>query len=211
VKACRSNGQRPGKSLQIRSSRKKNRILELYHKAPRKSAVLCHDEWGPLELKPLHGQHWARVGHPKRLRATYRRLAGTEQFLGFYDVHRDCLAGTIHKRKTVRDLQAAFRTLCRAYPRHIRLYVIMDNLPLHKTEVLSELFRKNRITPVWTPTYSSWLNLIECQFTPAKKFTLNVSDDPDHQTRRRRIYRYMRWRNRQVGSQHYKLAKVFNH
>jgi transposase len=151
------------------------------------------------------------VGHPKRLRATYRRLAGTEQFLGFYDVHRDCLAGTIHKRKTVRDLQAAFRTLRRAYPRHIRLYVIMDNLPLHKTEVLSELFRKNRITPVWTPTYSSWLNLIECQFTPAKKFTLNVSDDPDHQTRRRRIYRYMRWRNRQVGSQHYKLAKVFNH
>jgi len=173
--------------------------------------VLCFDEWGPLELKPLHGQHWARAGHPTRLRATYRRLAGTEQFLGFYDVHRDCLAGTIHKRKTVRDLVTAFRTLRRAYPRRVRLYVIMDNLPLHKNARLSEYFAKNRITPVWTPTYSSWLNLIECQFTPAKKFTLNISDDPDHQTRRKRIYRYMRWRNRRVGSQHYKLAKVFNH
>jgi transposase len=87
----------------------------------------------------------------------------------------------------------------------------MDNLPLHKNDVLLKLYRTNRITPVWTPTYSSWLNLIECQFTPAKKYALNVSDDPDHLTRRRRIYRYMRWRNRQVGSQRYKLARVFNY
>ena len=189
----------------------RNRTLELYHRAPRGGAALCYDEWGPLELKPLHGQHWARTGHPTRLRATYRRLAGTEQFLGFYDVHRDCLAGTFHKRKTRRDLLAAFRTLRRAYPQRIRLYIIMDNLPLHKTAVLLRYFRKNRITPVWTPTYSSWLNLIECQFTSAKRFALDVSDDPDHETRRRRIYRYTRWRNRHVGSQRYTLAKVFNH
>jgi transposase len=148
---------------------------------------------------------------PRRLRATYRRLAGTEQFLGFYDVHRDCLAGTIHKRKTVRDLLTAFRTVRRAYPKHVRLYVVMDNLPLHKSPAMLEHYRKNRITPVWTPTYSSWLNLIECQFAPVKRFTLNVSDDPDHRTRRRRIYRYVRWRNRHVGAQHFTLARVFNH
>jgi transposase len=172
---------------------------------------VCFDEWGPLEIRPIHGQHWARRAHPDRLRATYRRLAGTEQFLGFYDVHQDCLAGTIHKRKTVRDLLTAFRRLRRAYPRHKRIYVIMDNLPLHKSEALSTYFSKNRITPVWTPTYSSWLNLIECHFTAMKKFTLHVSDDRDHQTRRRRIYRYLRWRNRRAGSNRCPLAKVFNH
>lgn len=159
----------------------------------------------------MHGQHWARVRHPQRLRATYRRLGGTEQFLGFYDVHRDCLAGTIHKRKTVDDLLAAFRTMRRAYPQSIRLYVIMDNLPLHKNLALATYFRENRITPVWTPTYSSWLNLIECQFTATKKFTLSVSDDPDHHARRSRIYRYLRWRNRQAGSHRCDLAKVFKH
>jgi transposase len=191
--------------------RKKNLILELYHKAPQNGAVVCFDEWGPLELRPMHGQHWARRRHPERLRATYRRLGGTEQFLGFYDVHKDCLAGTIHKRKTVADVLAAFTTLRRAYPRCIRLYVIMDNLPLHKNSRLLEYYAKNRITPVWTPTYSSWLNLIECQFTAMKKFTVSGSDDPDHQTRRRRIYRYVRWRNHRVGSQSSNIAKVFKH
>ncbi len=173
--------------------------------------MVCFDEWGPLEIRPIHGEHWAKRGHPNRLRATYRRLAGTEQFLGFYDVHRDCLAGTIHKRKTVRDLLTAFRRLRRAYPRRTKIYVIMDNLPLHKTEVLLRYFSKNRIVPAWTPTYSSWLNMIECHFTAMKKFTLSGTDDRDHLTRRRRIYRYLRWRNRRAGSTAYQLAKVFNH
>jgi hypothetical protein len=44
-----------------------------------------------------------------------------------------------------------------------------------------------------------------------KKFTLSVSDDRDHQTRRRRIYRYLRWRNRTVGSTTCQIAKVFKH
>lgn len=159
----------------------------------------------------MHGQHWARKRHPRRFRATYKRTKGTEQFLGFYDVHRDCLAGTIHKRKTVRDILIAFQRMRRAYPRRTRLYVIIDNLPHHKAKQLKTYFAENRITPVWTPTYSSWLNLIEPQFTAMKKFTLSVSDDRDHLLRRRRIYRYVRWRNRRVRSQHYKLATLLNH
>lgn len=131
--------------------------------------------------------------------------------MGFYDVHRNCLAGTIHKRKTIRDLVTAFRRLRKAYPRTMRLYVVMDNLPIHKTETLTKYFAKNRITPVWTPTYSSWLNLIEGHFAAMKKFTLNVSDDPNHTERRRRIYRYLRWRNRNAGSHRCQLAKVFIH
>jgi transposase len=126
-------------------------------------------------------------------------------------VHRDCLAGTIHKRKTVRDILTAFRRLRRSYPHRKRIYLVMDNLPLHKSAAVLRYFRKNRITPVWTPTYSSWLNLIECHFTAMKKFTLSVSDDPDHATRRRRIYRYLRWRNRRAGASQYGLAKVFIH
>jgi hypothetical protein len=49
--------------------------------------VICFDEWGPLELKPLGGVAWARRRQPQRMRATYHRRKGTEQFLGFYDVH----------------------------------------------------------------------------------------------------------------------------
>jgi transposase len=87
----------------------------------------------------------------------------------------------------------------------------MDNLPLHKSDILKRFFAKNNIVPAWTPTYSSWLNLIESHFGVMKKATLNNSDDPDHATRRRRIYRYVRWRNKKVGVQGLQLNKMFNH
>lgn len=70
--------------------------------------MICFDECGPLELRPLHGRSWAPAGHPVRLRATYRRLQGTEQLLAFYDVHANCLVGQVRKRKTHRDLLEIF-------------------------------------------------------------------------------------------------------
>ena len=72
---------------------------------------MCFDEWGPLEIKPIGGVAWAPRNQPQRMRATYRRLKGTEQFFGFYDVHADCLDGLFRKRKrlpeTLRGLPAA--------------------------------------------------------------------------------------------------------
>jgi hypothetical protein len=61
------------------------------------------------------------------MRASYRRLQGTEQFLGFYDVHADCLSGLFRRRKRVLDISKAFCYLHHCYPRK-RLFVILDNL-----------------------------------------------------------------------------------
>jgi transposase len=170
--------------------------LKLYEKRPRNGAVVCFDEFGPMEIKPLAGYGWARKSHPQRLRATYRRTQGTEQLLAFYDFHGDTLAGTIHKRKTSRDILAAWKRLRACYPRQTRLYLIQDNLSSHRKTDLKRFARRNNIRLVLTPTYASWLNAIEAHFGPLKRFCLNNSDDPDHRTRRRRIYRYLNWRNK---------------
>jgi hypothetical protein len=45
------------------------------------------------------------------MRATYRRLQGTEHFLGSYDVHADCLSGVFRKRKRLVELTEVFRRL----------------------------------------------------------------------------------------------------
>jgi histone acetyltransferase (RNA polymerase elongator complex component) len=55
----------------------------------------------------------ARPGHPRRQRATYRRTQGTEQFLGFYDVHADCLIGRCRRRKTAHDVLACLSAAAR--------------------------------------------------------------------------------------------------
>lgn len=81
------------------------------------------------------------------MRATYRRLQGTEQFLGFYDVHADCLSGLFRRRKRLVEVCEAFRRLRRCYPRK-RLFVILDNLHnVHDHPRFLALLRRLRIHP----------------------------------------------------------------
>jgi transposase len=156
----------------------------------------------------MGGLAWARRRHPHRMRATYRRLQGTEQFLGFYDVHADCLGGVFRTHKRLPELCEAFRRLRACYPRK-RLLVIMDNLHnTHDHPRFLALLRRLRIHPVWTPTEASWLNLIEAQFGVLKRFTLRNTDDPSHLVRRRRIYRYLRYRHRKLSLLHHPLNRI---
>jgi len=142
------------------------------------------------------------------MRATYRRLKGTEQFLGFYDVHADCLSGLFRRRKTVVDISKAFTCLRRCYPRK-KLYVILDNLRnVHDHPRFLSLLWRLRIHPVWTPTEASWLNLIEAQFGVLKRFTLANTDDPSHVARHRRIYAYLRYRHRRLANLHLPLNRI---
>jgi transposase len=151
---------------------------------------------------------WARRKHPLRRRATYRRLKGTEQFLGFYDVHADCLGGIFRRQKRLPELFEAFRRL-RACYRDKRLLVVMDNLHnTHDHPRFLALLRKLRIRPVWTPTESSWLNLIEAHFGVLKRFTVANTDDLEHVVRRRRIYRYLRYRHKKLGKLRHSLNRI---
>lgn len=170
--------------------------------------MICFDEWGPLELKPIGGTAWARQRKAHRIVATYHRHQGTEQFLGFYDVHADCLTGLFRPRKRLRELREAFRRLRGCYPRK-RLFVILDNLhgtPDHPRFLA--LLRRLHIHPLWTPTEASWLNLMEAQFGVLKRLTLTNTHDREHVPRRRRIYRSMRYRNRRVGTHHHPLTRL---
>jgi transposase len=150
-----------------------------------------------MELRPMAGVCWARRSHPQRVRATYNKHAGVEQFLAFYDVHGDVLEGIIHKRKTSQDVLQAWKRLRQCYPVRDRIHMILDNLSSHWKKELVKYARHNRIRLVPTPTYASWLNAIESHFGPLKSFCLNNSDDHDHQDRRKRIYRYLTLRNRE--------------
>lgn len=112
------------------------------------------------------------------------------------------------KRRRVVELEAAFRQLRACYPGR-RLYVIPDNLPhVHDHPRFLAPLRKLRIHPVYTPTEASWLNLIEAQFGVLKRFTLTDTDNPTHQVRRRRIARYVRYRNRRVGTSQHPLTRM---
>jgi hypothetical protein len=174
---------------------------------------VCFDEWGPLEIKPIGGVAWAPRNQPQRMRATYRRLKGTEQFFGFYDVHADCLDGLFRKRKRLPELFDAFERLRRCYPGK-KLFVIMDNLHQthdHRPPALPRAAQAASHPSGVDPdrrTEASWLNLIEAHFGAPKRFTLANTDDPSHAVRRRRVYRYLRYRHRKLGTQEHRLTGI---
>lgn len=163
---------------------------------------------GPFGSEAVGGIAWARQKRPWRSRASYRRLKGTEQFLGFYDVHADCLSGLFRRRKTVSNISKAFCSLRLCYPRK-RLFVVLDNLHnVHNHPRFLALLRRLRIRPVWTPTEASWLNLIEAQFAILSRFTLANTDDLNHIARRRRIYAYLRYRHRKLANLKHPLNRL---
>ncbi len=103
--------RRHGNNRMIPISQRKKRVLALYAQRPKRGVVVCYDQLGPLELRPIPSMCWAHKRKPQRQRATYSRKRGTEQLYGFYDVHADCLVGRVRKRKTAEDIKACFAKL----------------------------------------------------------------------------------------------------
>jgi len=175
---------------------KYRRIRRLYGKRPEGGRRICVDEFGPLNLQPRHGKHYARIGHVVRHRATYSRKGGVRYMFGAYDMERDTLVGVFATHRNWMSFLAFLKWLCRRYHSREVLHVVLDNAGYHlKAEVL-HYAAKHRIKFYWTPTNASWLNRIESHFTALRKFALDNTDHRSHQEQQEAIESYLRWRNR---------------
>lgn len=142
------------------------------------------------------------------MRATYKRTKGIEVFLGCYDVHADVRSGVFRKHKRIVEVAEAFQRL-RACYRHRRLFVSIDGLhQVHDHPRFLALCRKLRITLVFTPTEASWVNPIETHFGVLGRAPYAGSDDPTHDLRRQRVYRYLSLRHRERGNSAHPLAHI---
>jgi transposase len=202
---------------------KQARVLELYaiadgHAPPGTGdpeVVICLDEFGPLNLQPHPGRHWARRAdcpgqRRRRRRATYKRPHGVRHLLAAYDLQRDRLYGHIKLRKGRTEFLAFCRYLRSLYPPQVRLAFVLDNFSPHlstKTDSrVGDWAAANNVELAYVPFYASWMNRIEAQFTGLRYFALDGTDHPDHATQGRMIRRYIAWRNR--NAHHHDLRRV---
>jgi len=61
---------------------------------------------GPPGAQALGSVTRGQRRRPRRMRATYHRRKGPEQFLGFHDVHADCLSGIFRRRKRIVEVSS---------------------------------------------------------------------------------------------------------
>ena len=115
------------------------------------------------------------------------------------------LYGHIKPRKT----RARFLEFCRylrsLYPQSTRIAIICDNFSPHLTTAsdtrVGAWAAANNTEIAYTPTYSSWLNRIEAQFTALRYFALDGTDHASHKDQASMIRRYIIWRNNHAYDQ----------
>ena len=174
---------------------KAERVLSLYRAKPDDGVVVCFDEMGPIQLIPHHGSGWAPTKLPERLRATYSKNNGVRYLFGAYDVHADRLHGRLRAHKNAEEVLGFYRQIRMRYAPRLRIYLIADNLSTHKTPAIREWADTSNVELVFTPTYASFLNRIECHFWPIGEFVVNNADYPDWDTFAKAMADHIRYRN----------------
>ena len=197
---------------------KKNRVLELYDIADGKqkakkgdpTVVICMDEFGPLNLLPRPGKHWAPMivtgdatttsPRRRRRRATYTRTKGVRHLMAAYDLGKDKIYGHIKMKKDRTTFLEFCRYLRTLYPPNVRIAIVMDNFSPHlstkRDTRVGEWAQANNVELAYVPTNASWLNRIEAQFQALRYFTLDGTDHRSHEEQNSMIRRYIAWRNR---------------
>jgi len=174
---------------------KAERVLSLYRQPPKDGPVVCFDEMGPVQLIPHHGSGWAPVRRCERLRATYSKKNGVRYLFGAYDVHADRLHGRLRSRKRATDVLGFFAQIRMRYDPRLRIHLVMDNLSTHKTPAVREWAEKANVELVFTPTYASFLNRIECHFWAINEFVVKNSDYSDWDMFARAMADHITYRN----------------
>jgi transposase len=174
---------------------KAERVLGLYRHKPDDGVVVCFDEMGPIQLIPHHGSGWAPSKRPERQRATYSKKNGVRYLFGAYDVHADRLHGRLRAHKNAGEVLAFYRQIRMRYPRRLRIYLIADNLSTHKTPAIRAWAAANNVELVFTPTYASFLNRIECHFWGIGEFVINNADYADWDALAKAMASHIRYRN----------------
>lgn len=169
------------------------RIEEVINNHP--SRTFAFDEFGPLAIRPYAGSAWSQKGRPQRLPANYSKKDGTSQLHACYSVGDDTLWGVLHRRKSQRAVLRALKSIRDQRPDGEMIYVILDNLSVHKTPKVRNWCEAHNIELCFTPTSTSWANPIECHFGPLREFVLANSYPRSHRALSRAIRAHCRWRN----------------
>lgn len=140
-------------------------IVGLYLNPPDHAMVLCVDEKSQIQAmdrtSPLLPM---RPGQPERRTHDYARH-GTTSLFAALDVKTGQVLGACHRRHRSVEFRKFLDRIDVAVPSHLDVHLILDNYATHKTAYIQRwLAKRPRFHLHFTPTYASWLNMVERWF-----------------------------------------------
>lgn len=140
-------------------------IVGLYLQPPDKALVLCVDEKSQIQaLDRTQPVLPMRPGQAERRTCDYTRH-GTTTLFAALDAKSGQIIGECHQRHRAREFRQFLDTIEDRVPATLDVHLIVDNASTHKTPRIHRwLARHPRFHVHFTPTGSSWINLVERWF-----------------------------------------------
>ena len=140
-------------------------IVGLYMDPPDHAVVFCVDEKSQIQaLDRTQPMLPMRPGQLERRTHDYKRH-GTTSLFAALELKTSRVIGQLHRRHRSQEFRRFLDTIEANVPADLDVHIVLDNYGTHKTDIIRKWFAKRpRFHLHFTPTYGSWLNLVERWF-----------------------------------------------
>jgi transposase len=140
-------------------------VVALYMNPPDHAVVFCVDEKSQIQAldrtQPLLPM---RPGQAERRTHDYKRH-GTTSLFAALELKTSRVIGKLHRRHRSSEFRQFLDLIEAQVPAELEAHIILDNYGTHKTALIRNWFAKRpRFHLHFTPTYASWINLVERWF-----------------------------------------------
>ena len=140
-------------------------IVGLYMAPPDNAVVLCVDEKSQIQAldrtQPLLPM---RPGQLERRTHDYRRY-GTTSLFAALNVATGNVMGQLHRRHRSVEFRRFLDLVDASVPAKLAVHLVLDNYSTHKAPLIRNwLAKRPRFHLHFTPTYASWINMVERWF-----------------------------------------------
>jgi transposase len=141
-------------------------VVGLYLDPPERAVVLCVDEKSQIQALDRTAPILPMLpGTPQRATHDYKRH-GTSSLYAALDITTGKVIGALHGRHRAIEFKKFLQTIDSVVPADLDVHLVLDNASTHKTPVIKRwLLAHPRFVLHFTPTSSSWLNLVERWFS----------------------------------------------
>lgn len=140
-------------------------VVGLYLNPPEAAVVLCVDEKTQVQALDRTAPVLPMMpGTPERRTHDYKRH-GTTNLYAALDVASGNVIANMTARHRAEEFRRFLNQIDKTVPADLDVHIVLDNVSTHKTPTIQRwLVKHPRFTFHFTPTYSSWINLVERWF-----------------------------------------------